>query len=139
MRRSGRLFLPSRSGEQNIVQYQTISRRIGKQVEISGGITHEVSVVLRIVSAIVGPLSLAKLTMDILDHPDGLRFAHHGHITLQKLGPKRCGLAHKSVNNLRVILRQDGGNDIPLGREIKERKEILELSYSAMIIRAIDI
>ena len=96
-------------------------------------------VVFRIVPAVIGPLPLTERTVDVLGRACAFGFPHDGHIGADKLLAECGGLPHESRNDPLVTLGQHGRDDVPLGTEVEQGKEVVELLRFCVLFRRIDI
>jgi hypothetical protein len=97
------------------------------QVEIGRFFTYLVLVVFRIVAAVECPEALAEHAVDVFGFADFLVFTHDDNVRFDEVGLEARSLSEKSFDNPGVILRQHGGDRIPLRRKLKQREVVVVL------------
>ena len=112
-------------GEKDIVQNQAIAGRIGVQRQVGRRVAHKVAIVLGVVAAQEGPGALAVLAVQVAHLAKFLVFSHYQGAALHRLAAEGRRLAHKAVDDARVVLRQHRRHPVPLGRKLEKREEIV--------------
>ena len=112
--------LPVR-GRQPAEELLLVADRIGDGLclerpdEQARGVAARVLRLEEIVAAVVGPLTLAKFTMNVFGALYTLGFSHDGDIAANELVTKRRRLSHETLDYLCMVLGENGRHNIPFG------------------------
>ena len=121
------LFLCRR--EQNVVQNETIARRIGVHVQFRRRVADDVLVVLRVVAAEKSPKAVAEVAVDVTILVQGAIVAQHHHRRLHVCLVEGSSLPHKAFDKAFMALREHGRYRVPLGGEVKEQEIVVLFLY----------
>src|SRR5690349_2869296 len=102
-------------------------------LQIGGLFIHLVLIVFRIVTSIKSPEALAINAVEVLRLFDVFVLTHDDDIWFDEALLEARRLSEKSGDDSRMILRQHGGNRIPLGRELKDGEVVIVLAHAALI------
>ncbi len=92
---------------------------------------------LRVVAAVERPLPYADFTVEVAIR--GFTFAHHQHIRLYGFFGKGRSLSAELADLKLMILHQHRRDDVPLGREVEERKHIVRIAEAVAAQRSVDV
>ena len=96
-------------------------------------------VIFRIVSPVVRPLAQAQRSVDVFGRGQVSVVPHDGHVGTDEVLAEGRRLAHESRNHAFVALRQHRGHDVPFGREIEEREEVVDGLDASVVFGPIDV
>ena len=96
-------------------------------VKIGGFFVDLVLIVFRVMSTIESPESLSEDAVEVLGFLDIAVFAHDHRVGLDQVFFESGGLAEKTRDHARMVLRQHGGNRIPFGGKFENREVVVVL------------
>ena len=126
-------------GKEDIVQYQSISRRVGVEGEIRWWVADKVAVVLGVVAAKESPRTFAIFSVQIPNLVKFFVLRKNQGAALHRLTAECRSLTHEAMYDAGVVLRKHGGNPVPLGAEFEESEEIVLLIHCLLAGTVIDI
>ena len=126
-------------GKEDIVQYQSISRRVGVEGEVRWWVADKVAVVLGVVAAKESPRTFAIFSVQIPNLVKFFVLRKNQGAALHRLTAECRSLTHEAMYDAGVVLRKHGGNPVPLGAEFEESEEIVLLIYLSLPSPVVDI